>query len=245
MKDTLKVGTLNVNSLIRSERKAWLRGCVFENDIDIICIQETKISSVEKEIELVEAFKEWFYVFHASGVNGSAGTAVMVRKRSKIVVVDCELEQNGRVAVVDCLWCGDLVRVISVYAPNECAERKLFFETSVDHFANTDSKVIMAGDFNCVVRRDDCTYKEGRRDSSVTQLKRLIHDQDLLDVGLGNNTTIKYTHWQGTSHARLDRIYVSGDLCPDTAEYKVTPIAFTDHALVTIWLKKTTKNNDR
>lgn len=228
----LRVATLNVNSLVRRERKAWLLRVLHEEKIDVVCVQETKISTREEEIELVEAFKEGFFVFHSSGVNRSAGTAVLVRKSSKVVVVDSNLEQTGRLASVDLIWNGEILRVVSLYAPNEACERNEFFKTSLSDFASTDAKLLLAGDFNCVERRSDCTYKQEKKDSSVPALKQLFEANDLVDIAVGKCPTIKYTHWQGTSHARLDRIYISGELCPSTAVYQVKPVAFTDHGLV-------------
>lgn len=242
----MKVATLNVNSLIRNERKAWLKSTIFAENIDIICLQETKISSIEQEVEFVHTFKEQFYVFHACGSGGSAGTAVMVKKCSKIAVIDCELEQNGRVACVDFMWNGDIIRVMSIYAPNECAERKLFFESSVSHFAATDGKVILAGDFNCVIRKEDRSCRKGFKDSSVRELKRLLRDNDLEDIALGkDDTSVHFTHWQGASHARLDRIYVSSEMLKENVQYKVTPLAFTDHGLVAALLTTDKRRDNR
>ncbi|XP_042144937.1 uncharacterized protein LOC120837149 [Ixodes scapularis] len=44
----------------------------------------------------------------------------------------------------------------------------------------------------------------------------------------------QYTHFQGTSHARLDRIYVSGDIINSMSNYQVKPVFFSDHCLVSV-----------
>lgn len=42
----------------------------------------------------------------------------------------------------------------------------------------------------------------------------------------------QYTHFQHSSHARLDRLYVSLELVPLCATYEVKPVSFSDHCLV-------------
>lgn len=90
-------------------------------DIDILCVQETKICSYDEERDFVKFFQDWFWVRHASGTGQSAGTAVLVRKSSGVQVIDCERGERGRIVAVDILWKNELIRIVSIYAPNDGA----------------------------------------------------------------------------------------------------------------------------
>lgn len=46
--------------------------------------------------------------------------------------------------------------------------------------------------------------------------------------------TPRYTHFQGNSHARLDRVYLSLGLSPVCDAYRVIPVSFSDHCLVSL-----------
>lgn len=66
--------------------------------------------------------------------------------------------------------------------------------------------VILAGDFNCVMRRDDCAYKNYKKDSSVDTLDTMIRELDLQDVMPPSATRpARFTLWQGSALPRLDR----------------------------------------
>lgn len=42
----------------------------------------------------------------------------------------------------------------------------------------------------------------------------------------------RYTHYQGATHAYLDRICVSVELAPPCIDYSVDAVSFSDHCLV-------------
>lgn len=75
------------------------------------------------------------------------------------------------------------------------------------------------------------------RDTSAHQLCAIVADYDLVDVGsiLSGNSVV-FTHFQGQSHARLDRLYVSANLARTVNSYAVKHVSFSDHSLVTCTL---------
>lgn len=229
----MKIATLNTASLVAQKRKKWLEEIITREDIDIICLQETKISSLEEQQLFVNYFSDSYWCHHSAGVGRSAGTCNLIRKTGAVSqVIDCYLDQGGRIAVSDCIIQNEIVRVISVYSPNEVGERADFFN-SLRTFVDVPNKVFLCGDFNCVERCCDCTYPVPKAEKSVCELKRLLNDFDLEDVTSRTGITgLRYTHWQGRSHARLDRIYISGEWRFRTESYHVAPLPFTDHSLV-------------
>lgn len=230
----LKIATLNVVSLIARKRKEWLLDLLLQEKIDIMLLQETKIFSPETAKSFVAFFGNHFWCHYTMTDARSGGTAVLIRKSKTITVIECELSADGRFTVVDCLVEEELTRLISVYAPNLTEERKTFFE-DLQHLVDTPGRVILGGDFNCVLSRKDRLPARDIRDSSTVVLKRLLHDFDLVDVTEGfPDFSPRFTRWGGASQARLDRLYISGQLSRGILSYEATPISFSDHAVVSV-----------
>ena len=96
------------------------------------------------------------------------------------------------------------------------------------------------GDFNCVCDERDKSSQTAISDSSVSVLKDMIVSCGLDDVGASCAPThcLRYTHFQASSHARLDRFYLSCDMLQQVHDYSVQPLFFTDHCLVTFKMGK-------
>lgn len=124
-------------------------------------------------------------------------------------------------------------RLICIYAPSTVRERVSFF-SGLGRFVDCDRAVMLCGDFNCVVRAIDRTPIRQRTDRDVTVLSNLLEDFDLIDAGTVRNETseMHFTHFQASSLARLDRIYVSATLATILTKYRVMPLFFSDHCLV-------------
>ncbi|KAM7300105.1 hypothetical protein ISCGN_020669 [Ixodes scapularis] len=81
--------------------------------------------------------------------------------------------------------------------------------------------------------------KRLKADVNRVELRKLLRDFDLVDAK-DNEKTVDptYTHWQGNCHARLDRIYLSGEFSAMTPVLEVLPLAFSDQALVKVLEKE-------
>ncbi|KAM7301766.1 hypothetical protein ISCGN_017283 [Ixodes scapularis] len=106
------------------------------------------------------------------------------------------------------------------------------------HMLDTPGDIVLGGDFNCVLSSTDRAGGVTGKDSSATTLRDVLRDNDLVDVTSGFPGFMpRYTRWQGGSHARLDRLYVSGGLLAGASSYSVKMVPFSDHGLVTTELK--------
>lgn len=67
-------------------------------------------------------------------------------------------------------------------------------------------------------------------------LAETLARRNLVDVGecFEADRDVHYTHYQGHSHARLDRMYISLDLIQQSQDYDAQPICFPDHLLVKV-----------
>ncbi|KAM7282119.1 hypothetical protein ISCGN_002269 [Ixodes scapularis] len=230
----LKFAILNCVSLLARRRKQWVLDTILHERVAVAFLQETKIATDGQVEELTRFFDRHFVIFLSRTFGQSGGTAIMIRKKKIIAICpDWEGDRNGRVWAVEMLHCGQLHRLVSAYAPNDATERRDFFK-NLRQYLDTPCRTILAGDFNCVLAERDC-LKRLKADVSRLELRKLLRDFDLVDAKDNEKTADPtYTHWQGNYHARLDGIYLSGEFSAMTPVLEVLPLAFSDHALVTI-----------
>lgn len=94
------------------------------------------------------------------------------------------------------------------------------------------------GDFNCLCAPRDRSNSGRFRDESALLLGGIVQSYGLEDVAncASSGGALLFTHFQGTSHARLDRVYVSDDLLRACRKYAVDHVSFSDHCLVSFSL---------
>lgn len=80
---------------------------------------------------------------------------------------------------------------------------------------------------------EDSVKNEPVRDKSALQLKALVDECGLVDVGdIFRGNQVQFTHFQGQSHARLHRVYISSDVMSMCCNYAVKHVSFSDHSFV-------------
>lgn len=229
----LRFATLNVRGLSARRRQNQLYRLVTEHDLDIVAVQETKIESVEQTDIMVRLFTARYDVCVSHAVGTSAGCFLLIRHCLGATVQSVTSCASGRFVVCDLSFSSFEWRVICVYAPTRVEERRIFFD-GIRHYCNCDRLLIFLGDFNCVCSSGDKTSSTAYSDSSTASLSATVNECGLDDVGecLRSGREVKFTHFQGSSHARLDRLYVSLELLPLCCEYSVRAVSFSDHCLV-------------
>lgn len=100
--------------------------------------------------------------------------------------------------------------MINTYAPNRERDRRSFFE-EMEKYLLCDKLVVLLGDFNCVCAPEDRANKQPIRDKSAIFLSAIVQEHKLDDVAslFSDNNIPQFTHFQGNSHARLDRAFIS------------------------------------
>lgn len=229
----IRVATLNVRGLNARRRQYQLSRLFLENDLDIIAVQETKIASQEQADRMVQPFVPRYSVCvcHAAGTSG--GCAIFLRNSLNATVEAVTACETGRLIVVDFALNEIFWRVICIYAPNRERERESFFDR-VEDYLKTDRFLVLLGDFNCVCFPEDRVKSLPVNDHSALLLNNLVSEYNLEDVGyvLYDHSVQRFTHFQGLSHARLDRAYVSLELVPLCKTYENKQVSFSDHSLV-------------
>ncbi|CAN7950719.1 unnamed protein product, partial [Ixodes hexagonus] len=230
---SLTCATLNVRGLAHKRRQSQLYRLLTDLDIDVLAVQETKVDGDEETRSMVQRYTTRYFAFVSHAVGMSAGCVLFVRKLPGLVVQEVKSGMAGRFVSCDVLFGSVEWRVVCVYAPNLVNDRTVFFENIWQHL-NTERIIILMGDFNCVLSSRDKTSARAYRDSSTDILAQVINECNLADVEecLEGTREVQYTHFQGSSHARLDRIYLALDLIEKCEDYSVMPVSFSDHCLV-------------
>lgn len=228
------IATLNSRGLCSRRRQCQISRILLENDIDLLAVQETKMESEEQTEQMVQVFRSRYNVCVCHAVGRSGGCVVFIRS-SIAVVENVSTCDSGRLVVCDFSVSGMPWRVVCVYAPNRSHERELFFR-AIEGFLKTERNVVVLGDFNCVCRAEDKTTSFNVRDRSAELLNKIVNETGLEDVGyvMTREGEVGYTHFQGHSHARLDRIYLSAKLVPLCSSYQIQHLSFSDHCLVKV-----------
>ncbi|KAM7282190.1 hypothetical protein ISCGN_002340 [Ixodes scapularis] len=154
-------------------------------------------------------------------------------------MVEPALCADGRFALADCVIGNELIRLISVYAPSTATERRVFF-TELRALLETPAALIVGGDFNCVLNARDRMRGSTapRADAGANTLRDAVRDFDIVDVTeVLDSFSPRFTRWQGSSQARLDRVYVSSELSDRIQSYDAKLVPFSDHGFIATVLR--------
>lgn len=127
------VATLNVRGL-RNVRRQWqLRHVLEQYNIDVLAVQETKISAARDADLALEVFRDYnLYISPARGA--SAGCFLLIRKHLNHILTSLHVDGEGRLICCDLSFHSHNWRFICVYAPSKVNERNFpFFNFATKH----------------------------------------------------------------------------------------------------------------
>lgn len=223
----LTIATLNCRGFTRPAKQAEVLHLAAKAKVDIIVIQETYVY----ELRQIRFFDQnhrtksyWSY-----GRSGSCGVAVILMPHFQGKVLRYSRDNSGRLLVVD-LDSG--VRLVCVYAPNKGSEQSNFYENLDSHFVGA-SRVIVAGDFNCIFSLEDKNkHKKGpfRLTRGAKVLRKLFQDIGVIDAWhMLRPQQVGYT-WTGRGlQTRIDRFHISKSLSPTLSSIRLINNALSDH----------------
>ena len=203
----INVISLNVNGL--KHRQQQLSKLIFEQHLDIICLQEIHDFSKE-QIHNLE--KQLSCTFYSDTNKGWTGTGILVKGRLQNFKIEhCKITTKtlaNRITHVQ-IHTKRIFDIICVYAPADHTESKPFYDDFINYLKSyINHNLIMCGDFNFVNSEIDREPKLTKYDKRVSKLfkPKNYHLNDTFRIK--NPTSIEFTH----KTARLDRIYVSDSI---------------------------------
>ncbi|KAJ4444045.1 hypothetical protein ANN_05834 [Periplaneta americana] len=220
------IATLNINCLRSQGKQHLLREFIYDNDIDILFLQEVNIDNFD--------FLGARYSSVCNIGEEQRGTAIIYR--AGYTIQQSEIHPSGRLTTV---LMGDNTLLINLYlhsGSNRRQEREDFISRDVPYYLSQRyEKLIIGGDFNCVLH---CKDQTGTYNPSLA-LDRLTNDLHLTDVWeklRGND--VQFTFHQGNSSSRIDRFYINRTMQTFLRRIEVHPVPFSDHDCVLMVLSR-------
>ena len=225
--------SLNVAS---SSNLAGLNTAISTASYDVILLQEMKMTQEQLD-PIVKRFGFKAHV-NVSEVNQhKPGTAILWRNSVPL---------SGLVNLVECrLQMAELgpYRIFNCYAPSGSEnrqQRNIFFGEELFKCLriHPGSLCIVAGDYNCVTRREDVEGGVGYQTKKCEVLKNLVLCEKFVDAFLHlHSDKQEFTfHRPGKAKSRLDRYYVSESLAEGIEEVDHIP-SLSDHFGVKMKIK--------
>ncbi len=230
----MKIATWNINSL--TVRLPQVLGWLAANPVDVLCLQELKLSDDKFPLQELEAAGYQSAVFGQKTYNG---VAILSRTPARSIVkniVGFTDEQSRVIAATVDMPTGEL-RVVNGYFVNgqspgsEKFAYKMKWLTGLrdwlrDELA-THPNLVLLGDFNITADDRDSYDPEGLRETIHHTTEERLHFQALIDLGLNDAFRMfeqpekSYSWWDYREMAfrrnrglRIDHILVSEALKP-------------------------------
>lgn len=238
MNYSLTIATFNCRGLTKPPKQAEVIALALSKHIDVLVLQETYIHRAGQSRQFDSNFGTrslWSF-----GGTGSRGVGIVLMPRFKGSIRRHSRDSDGRLLSID-LDCG--TRIVNIYAPNSrpAQVQKDFFK-SLDSYLVGPSRLVVVGDFNCVLNASDRVSTRGvarrrERGAGVQAFRELVNELELVDAwGLLRPGQSGMT-WTGRgSQSRLDRFYVSRALTPRLHSTWKVASALSDHQLVALRL---------
>ncbi|KAF1314922.1 Rxlr effector protein, partial [Globisporangium splendens] len=251
--DCLKICTQNVCGFKKTRRLKWLEALKHQTTAkraDVIFLQETRVKYEREASELTAHWNRlWGFRQNTKGTaffsideSGAGGVAFLINPKKLTSVTPVAQGQwtNRFIAIegAECVWA-------NVYAPNARREQDEYFSELHQILSNHSNKLVMAGDFNCVLdtRRDRLgTRHRGPARCENRKLKALVEDlglHDAHDILCQDAEQVRadpadfFTFWKDRSASRIDRFYIAAEIGHFAQECTTRmPVRKSDHQAV-------------
>ena len=238
----IRLYTLNVRGLRNKQKRREIFEFLKRKQYDIVFIQESHSSpEIENQWE-----KEWGGIIKFSHFSSNArGTMTLFNKR--ITIIDNWNDNDGRINISNISYQNVNYTCVNIYAPNEENSRATFFDSLSSNLMQNFSthKMIMAGDFNLTLEKEEKKAAKYGPDKSREKLKQLLQSHNLVDAWSQKNPTSKRYTWsrkQPPTMCRLDYFFVNKSDIEKCKSCKIQESIRTDHKLVYLEMISTVDN---
>ena len=242
----INIGTLNVRGLNSKEKRSIVYSWIKKNSYHICMLQETYCTESNK----VKFKKGWRgdVIHSCTNSTHSRGVSILLSRKLNYTVIDSHSDNDGRIILVNLEMCNKGYTLVNIYAPNIVSERIAFFQ-KLREFINLHSlnknRLIVGGDFNCVLNTNDRT--SGIIDKSSNVLTEILDNFDLVDVWKYlNPELVQFTYIDSSPrmcNSRIDLLLLSKCLRSLCCSSKIDHAPVPDHKVVSVHLQA--KVNDR
>ena len=244
----LNIYTININGLRSKRKQNHIKTFLEQNNVDILCIQETFINNnkLAKEFENFTGLtKRCIWSFGSENSRG----VVVIFKNDIIKIDKFHIDFFGRLAYVDfSLSDKHIYRIINVYCPNDSGDRNDFLNDIIPHLT-VAKQLILVGDFNFILDTSldkiGGNLDKGMLGSKI--FKNIIDKHKLIDTFRILHPKVRVVTWQRKEQvstggfnyigSRLERFYVYAISKDQIVDCKIIPCPFSDHNFVHLSLR--------
>ncbi len=238
--DNLKIVSLNVRGINNFKKRRSIFNYCRKQKADLFLLQETHGT---KQVEMQWQHEWGGKILFSHGSNNSRGVAIIFRNGSNIDVKTVINDDEGRILIVKCVKDDLCFTLINVYAPNAENLQTMFYknlnDSFVDKYCYDDERIIIGGDFNCILNAnlDKKGGHERIKENVVEKISDLIDNFDLVDVWRFLNPNKSRFTWRQLNpliQCRLDYFLISNSLLEYVSHTDIIPGIRTDHSAIVL-----------
>lgn len=222
MEVNIKIITLNISGIQYEANLGVLRSFINFVGADIVLLQEVSVNRIQ-----CPGYEE-----EVNPGTKKRGTAILWKTNLPLKITAKLTCGRGVAAKVGPL------SLVNVYAPagsqGRAAREQFFSEDMGPLLVGANNSIILAGDFNCIMKKNECTGKQ----QPCSALGALCTSLKLKDAWTSQHPDQPgYTHYSRNSASRLDRFLVTTELTPDIQEVRLHEAGVSDHKAVALTIK--------
>ena len=242
MKNLINLCSLNVNGINSREKRNRVIEFLNSQKCSIAYLQETHINDqIETEVRNTSNFD----IYSNHGTTASRGVSILINRKLRYELIDKFCDGEGRLILLNTRIEDMIFTFVCLYAPNCKTARNTFFKKVSNFIKEYGTGIpILGGDFNEIMRNIDrkTSSKNNPVVQSVSSLKTLIRNNNLVDIWKEMHENIQQFTWRRrdkSQASRIDLILVGKDFISFVEQCKIKPacIQYTDHLSVCLYFK--------
>lgn len=231
----IKIQTWNVRGCRNFDKRLSIFRHLKREKCLIYMLQETHV--IESDITEWRSNWQAGEIFINPGTSRSAGQAFLIN--GGLNIIEHKIFIMGRLHILKFQIKDITFSLLNIYAPNVDTDRNLFFDNIIDVLGTYDygDRIILGGDFNVVLEKDDKFQGSDRACKSQEKLKSLIKSFELLDIWRDRNRKIKRYTWSQPNpliKCRLDFFLIQKPFEKSVKNSKILTAIKSDHSIVEI-----------
>lgn len=145
----LNIGTLNLNGLKQLKRQEMFLDYLKRSSWDVLALQELDTPKIKN-------LQKLRYMLFTAGATHDTG--FIIKEELEVNPEDFAYEEDGKICSMK-LSGMTLVNVHMPSGTNNAKERVFVTETILPKYTPPNGKIVLLGNFNCVLREDDISVK--------------------------------------------------------------------------------------
>lgn len=231
---TLKIGSLNVNGLMRN--LTMVKNYFIRHQLSILAIQETHkldLRMLERWANNNKITLMLNYNLHGNALSSNfyKGTIFLIRDSlAKSATLSNEILIENRIQKLIVEMKEITLNIINCYFPQNVNEKESIIQKLQENLIS-DVHLILVGDYNLIMDPLDTAHpKSYQNRKDRVAFKSLTKTLELIDIYRKQNSNKQiFTFRHSTAQTRIDRIYVSKNIEYQVKNITHETVTFSDH----------------